>query len=93
MMKLLTSYLLFATAVALDVKLKDVQCEDLPLTIAADDQFKIICADSGTDNERCSFNGDSALLSGNCKTVGHEYNFNVVDDACHSHVPLPFVRM
>ena len=60
--------LLAGGAVALDVKLKDVQCEDLPLTIAADGEFKIVCTDGGTaDNERCSFNGDAASLSGNCK--------------------------
>lgn len=66
-MKLFVGALLLTAATALDVKLKDVQCQDLPVTIASDDQFKIICADSGTDNERCSFNGDSAYLSGNCK--------------------------
>ena len=68
-LKLVAGALLLATATAIDVKLKNIECEELPVTIASDDQFKIICADSGTDNERCSFNGDTAVLSGNCKPI------------------------
>lgn len=66
-MKVLTAALLLLTgATALDVKLRDVQCDELPVTIVDDGQFLIECAESGTDTERCSFNGDTAVLSGNC---------------------------
>ena len=69
-MKLLIGAVVLASSAALDAKLKDVVCqEDLPLSIASDDNFKIVCPDSGssTDAARCSFRGDTATLSGNCK--------------------------
>lgn len=67
-MRVVTVALLLASATALDVRLRDVQCDgSLPVTIADDGEFKIQCPNSGTDVQRCSFNGDSALLSGNCK--------------------------
>jgi hypothetical protein len=67
-MKLLVGALVLATSAALDAKLQDVVCEEgLPLSIASDGNFKIVCPDSGTDAERCSFRGDTATLSGNCK--------------------------
>jgi hypothetical protein len=74
-MRVVTVALLLASATALDVRLRDVQCDgSLPVTIADDGEFKIQCPNSGTDVQRCSFNGDSALLSGN-------FIYNGVDEA------------
>jgi hypothetical protein len=66
-LKLLVGALLIASSAALDAKLIDVQCNNtLPVTIS-NDTLMIVCPDSGTDNERCSFNGDTATLTGHCK--------------------------
>jgi hypothetical protein len=64
---LLVSALLIASSAALDAKLIDVKCNNtLPVTIA-NDTLKIVCPDSGADVDRCSFHGDTASLTGDCK--------------------------
>jgi hypothetical protein len=66
-LKLLVGALLIASSTALDAKLKDVMCNTtLPVTIA-NNTLTIVCPESGTDPERCSFRGDKANLTGDCK--------------------------
>lgn len=69
MMKLTVGALLLVGIAALDVQLQNIQCEDLPIKIDdTENNFKIVCPNSGTEAERCSFNGDQAILSGSCKS-------------------------
>ena len=86
-MKLLVGALVLATSAALDAKLQDVVCEeDLPLSITSDDTFKIVCPGSDTgDEQRCSFRGDNATLTGNCKRLCMKMRFFTLS---HAHMTL-----
>ena len=89
-MKLLVGALVLTTSAALDAKLNDVVCQqDLPLSIADDGNFKIVCPDSGssTDAEVCSFHGDTATLSGNCKRSCIEFE---TIHSSQSHMSLSY---